>query len=278
MKQYEQRLQSARGALQEADHVIIGGGAGFSDAAGLKYSGTRFTENFSDFIKKYGLTDMYSSAFYPFKTEEERWAYWARHIRINRYATFVAPLYARLLQLVQCKAHFVITTNADHQFYKAGFSPEKIFRVQGDYAFLQCAKGCHDTLYDNEALIKELLASTHACRVPSALVPKCPVCGGRMDPHLRKDNFFIENEAWREAAQRYASFLKQCEGTRVVLLELGVGFNTPGIIRYPFEQFTYQNHGATLIRINRDQPRGIKENEAKTISFDEDMEEVMNAL
>ncbi len=278
MKTFEERLEQAKAAIEHADCVLLGAGAGLSDAAGLTYSGKRFEDNFADFIKRYGMTDMYSSAFYPFQTEEERWAYWARHIAVNRYNTPAAALYKELLRLLADKDYFVITTNVEHQFYKAGFSADKVFAVQGDYGYLQCAKACHGTLYDNEALVRELLASTHGCRIQTALIPKCPVCGGRMEVNLRKDNHFVEDENWRLALERCSDFVKEHSGKRIVFLELGVGYNTPGIIRFPFEQMTYANPSATLIRINRDYPHGAKENAKRTVSFDENMAEVIQAL
>lgn len=187
MKTFEQRLAQAKAAMDNADCILIA--AGLSDAAGLTYSGERFESNFADFIKRYGMTDMYTSAFYPFETEEEHWAYWARHIAVNRYDTPAAELYKELLRLISDKEYFVITTNVEQQFYKAGFSSEKNFAVQGDYGFLQCAKGCHDTLHDNEALVRTLLASTKNYKIPTELVPKCPICGSRMEVNLRKDNY-----------------------------------------------------------------------------------------
>ncbi len=278
MKPFAERLEQAKAAMKSAAGILLGAGAGLSDAAGLTYSGKRFEEHFADFIPRYGMTDMYSSAFYPFQTEEERWAYWARHIAVNRYDTPATELYKALCRLVSDKAYFVITTNVDHQFDKAGFPAGKIFAVQGDYGYLQCAQGCHDTLYDNEALVGTLLASTQGCKIPSALVPKCPVCGGKMEVNLRKDHYFVEDDRWRLAAERYVAFVKEYGGERIVFLELGVGYNTPGIIRFPFEQLTYANPSATLIRMNREYPQGARENAKRTISFDENMAEVISAL
>lgn len=257
---------------------MIGGGAGLSDAAGLHYSGKRFTDNFEPFIAKYGIKDMYTSSFCPFKTEEERWAYWAKHISINRYDTPATQLYLDLFQLAKRKKYFVITTNVEHQFYKAGFPDEKIFAVQGDYGFLQCAKGCHNKLYYNESLVKNMLIQTFDCRIATELVPYCPVCGGPMDVNLRKDSYFVEDEVWHDARDRYATFIEETNGKHIVYLELGVGFNTPGIIRLPFEQMTYRNPNATIIRVNTYHPDGAKENNDKTISFTEDMAKGIKAL
>lgn len=278
MLDYKDRLQRAAKAINSADYILIGGGAGLSDAAGLHYSGKRFTDNFTDFIEKYDFEDLYTSSFYLFKTQEERWAYWAKHISLNRYDTPATELYKDLFRLAQGKEHFVITTNVEHQFIKAGFPVEKVFAVQGDYGFLQCERGCHDTLYDNEKLIKAMIANTYDCRIPSALVPKCPVCGGEMDTNLRHSKDFVQDENWYAAESQYERFLKAGKDKQIVYLELGVGFNTPGIIRIPFEQLTFQNKNAALIRVNRDYPDGAKENTARTIAFSEDMVQIIKAF
>ncbi len=273
-----EHAKRAKAALDAAALLLIGGGAGLSAAAGLRYDGPRFTENFGDFIARYHMADMYTAAFYPFQTGEERWAYWGRHIGVNRYDPPALPLYRDLLALAGGKPYFAVTTNVDHQFYKAGFDPQRLFAVQGDYGLLQCAKACHGTLYGNEALVAELRANTADCKVPGALVPHCPVCGGPMEVNLRKDNCFVEDAAWHAAQGRYRQFLDGIGETPVVLLELGVGFNTPGIIRFPFEQLAHRLPNATLVRINRDNAGAIAENRHRTVCFDEDMREVLHAL
>lgn len=278
MKTYKERVKKASDALKNAEYILIGAGAGLSDAAGLKYSGKRFTDRFQDFIEKYGMEDLYSSSFYPFETIEEKWAYWARHISLNRFETPATELYKKLFDLVNEKKYFVLTTNVEHQFWKAGFPDEKIFATQGDYGYIQCAKGCHNKLYDDEELVRDMLRQTKDCMIPSELVPKCPVCGGEMDVNVRKDQYFIQDEAWDEACSNYRSFLKEIQNKKVVFLELGVGFNTPTIIRYPFEQMAYVNSNATIIRLNRNYPDGATENENKTITFEEDMMEVISGL
>jgi len=275
---YRNRCEKAKNVLEAAGVILIGGGAGLSDAAGLKFSGKRFTDNFASFIEKYGFKDLYTSSFYPFKTQEERWAYWAKHIAVNRYDEPPMELYQNLFTLVQDKEYFALTTNVDHQFVKSGFPEEKVFAVQGNYGFLQCEYGCHNTLYYNEDLIKEMIENTQDSKIPSALVPKCPVCGNEMDCNLRHTNDFVQDENWYKAEKQYTEFIKSCKDKKVVYLELGVGFNTPGIIRFPFEQMTYQNENATLIRINRDYPDGEKENSSRTISFTEDMSEIIKAF
>ena len=252
LKSYSRRLEELRRALDRAEHVVIGAGAGLSAAAGLEYSGRRFTDNFGDFIARYGFTDMYTSSFYPFRTEEERWAYWARHIRLNRYDTPATDLYRMLLRAVGKKEWFVITTNVDGQFEKAGFDRGRIFAVQGDYAYLQCAAGCHDRLYYNEEPVHEMSRNTEDCRIPSSLVPHCPVCGGPMDVNLRKDGNFVQDDRWYEGRERYRSFMQgACRGN-TLLLELGVGYNTPAIIRFPFEELASRHGDITLARVNRD--------------------------
>lgn len=278
MNNLEQRINAARTAIANSEAILIGGGAGLSAAAGLDYGGKRFTDNFADFIEKYGITDMYSGSFYPFETEVESWAHWARHINVNRYAMPATPLYQEIYELVRHKDYFVLSTNVESQFVKAGFPEKKVFEVQGDYAFIQCAKACHDTLYDNAEMIKEMLAATADCKIPVEMVPKCPVCGGSMDVNLRHNQYFVQDAAWYAAENRYKKFLETNQGKKLALLEFGVGFNTPGIIRYPFENMTYANQQATLIRFNRDYPLGPTENAGRTISFDEAIDTVVKAL
>ena len=276
MKYFVKRLDKAKKAIDEANYIVIGAGAGLSAAAGIEYSGKRFTDNFKDFIEKYSMTDMYSSGFYPFKTSEEKWAYWAKHIYLNRFQVGKTNLYQKLLKLVQNKDYFVITTNVEHQFWINDFEDERIFATQGDYGFLQCGEACHDKLYYDEDLVREMVEKTVDCKIPSDLIPFCPVCGAEMETNLRKDNLFVQDDKWYEANERYTNFLSKIGDDKVVFLELGVGFNTPSIIKYPFEQWTYDNDDATLIRINRDYPDAIKENESKTIGFDEDMDEIFD--
>ena len=275
---YTQRIEQAIKAIKNAEYVLIGAGAGLSDAAGLKYNGRRFTDNFKPFIEKYKFSDLYTSSFFPFKTEEEHWAYWAKHISLNRYETSATQLYRNVLKLVQQKDYFVITTNVDGQFSKAGFDAGKIFAVQGDYAFFQCAKGCHNKLYYNEKVILHMIAQTNDCKISSALVPHCPVCGGGMDVNLRKNNYFVEDNHWDVARESYNTFIHNAINSKTVLLELGVGFNTPGIIRYPFEKITFHYNHISLLRINNLYPFGITENINKTISFNEDMSNTINTL
>lgn len=274
---YESRLLRLSNALDRADYVVIGAGAGLSAAAGITYSGKRFTDNFTDFIAKYGLTDMYSSAFYPFKTEEERWAYWARHILMNRYDTPVTDLYCLLLNAVKEKDYFVITTNVDGQFEKSGFDKERIFAVQGDYAYMQCADGCHDKLYYDESLIREMVRQTKDCRIPTELVPHCPVCDGKMDVHVRKDRFFVQDNQWYASYERYQDYMEKACSGNTLLLELGVGYNTPTIIRFPFERLAAQRKNVTLVRINRDYPEA-QNLITNLLSFDENIGSILSDI
>ena len=275
MDKFVLRLDKAKKAIDEADHIIIGAGAGLSTAAGIEYTGERFERYFKDFIEEYGFTDMYSSGFYPFKTSEEKWAYWARHVFANRYDVGKTDVYQKLLKLVEDKDYFVLTTNVESQFWINGFEDERIFATQGDYGLLQCEKACHDKLYSNESQVMAWLDGTEDFKIPAELVPKCPVCGGEMDLNLRKDNYFVEDEKWHQMKSNYLNFLDKADGN-VVFLEIGVGFNTPVIIRYPFEQMTYNNENTTLIRLNLDYPQAIPENKDKTISFDENVEEILD--
>lgn len=250
---YEEQIEQASALIKEADFILIGAGAGASAAAGLVYSGKRFTDNFGEFIEKYGsmyMTDMYAAGFYSFPTQEAKWGYWSKHSMINRFLPPALPLYRQLYEIVREKEYFVLTTNVDHQFQKAGFRTERIFATQGDYGNIQCEKGCHPKIYDAEDLFYRMDQARHDCLVPSAMVPKCPVCGGNMTMHLRCDQYFVEDENWHEAAGRYYEFRKRAKREKGVLLELGVGFNTPTIIRFPFEKMVRENGNLSLIRLN----------------------------
>lgn len=275
---YLRRIEEARQAIASAEAVLVGAGAGFSAAAGLVYDGKEFRDYFADFIARFGITDLYTSSFYPYPSEEVRWAYWAKHVHMIRYAPPAMPLYRALLETVRAKEHFVITTNVDGQFRKAGFAPDRVFEVQGDYGLMQCRTPCHDRLYSNEQAVSAILPAISDCSIPSRLVPVCPVCGGPMDIHVRADASFIQDEAWHGMADRYERFLSRHARRRTVFLELGVGFNTPTIIRYPFEQMTYRNPQAVLIRLNKDYPDAIAENRRRTLSFGEDAAKVIGDL
>ena len=253
---YEDQIDRAAKNIRNTDCVIIGAGAGASTAAGIQYGGKRFTDNFAEFIKKYGeyyMTDMYAAGFYPYPSEEAKWGYWSKHALMNRFDPPALPLYTELYDIVKNKEYFVLTTNVDHQFYKAGFDEKRIYATQGDYGKIQCQKACHPKTYDAKDLFRKMDKARRDCLIPSELVPKCPVCGGNMAMNLRCDNYFVEDEAWHEAADRYAGFLEQNKDKKVVLLELGVGFNTPIIIRFPFEKMVRENSSYSLIRMNMDE-------------------------
>ena len=207
----------------------------------------------NEFIEKYGMQDMYSAGFYPFETEEERWAYWCRHSYVNRIEPPAMPLYKHLFEMVKDKDYFVLTTNVDHQFQKAGFQDEKIFATQGDYGLIQCMKGCHPKTYDAISMFTQMNQAQKNCKIPSYMVPRCPVCGGPMAMNLRCDQYFVEDDAWNQAAENYGKYLKKMKKGKVLLLELGVGFNTPMIIRFPFEKLVREHKNMKLVRLNRDE-------------------------
>ena len=245
------RTEKLRAALDEADAVVIGAGAGLSTSAGFTYDGERFRKYFADFEAKYGFHDMYSGGFYPYASPEEHWAYWSRYILINRYTDAPKPVYENLLRLVKDKDYFVITTNVDHCFQKAGFDKKRLFYTQGDYGLFQCSEPCCRETWDNEAIIRQMVAEQKDMKIPSALVPCCPHCGKPLTMNLRADDSFVEDEGWHAAAERYANFLRTREGQKILFLELGVGYNTPVIIKYPFWQMTAKNPRATYACINR---------------------------
>lgn len=275
---YWDKIAKAKQEIDNADAIVIGAGAGLSTSAGFTYSGKRFDENFPDFIKKYGFSDMYSAGFYPYDTLEEYWAYWSRYILINRYKDTPKSVYEDLYKLVRDKDYFVLTTNVDHCFQKAGFDKNRLFYTQGDYGLWQCSKPCHDKTYDNETIVKKMAAEQKNMRVPSELVPHCPVCGAPMSMNLRADDTFVEDEGWHAAAERYRSFLLRHNGMKVLYLELGVGGNTPGIIKYPFWQMTHDNPKAFYICINLPEAYAPAEIRHQSICIDDDIGKVLKTL
>lgn len=267
-----------RRALDSADAVLIGAGSGLSTAAGLTYTGERFERYFGDFIAKYHIPDMYAGGFYPFETLEEYWAWWSRHIFYNRYVDAPLPVYRDLLALVRDQDYFVLTTNVDHQFQRAGFDKKRLFYTQGDYGLWQCMQPCHNKTYDNEQTVRRMIEEQRDMRVPTELVPHCPVCGRPMTMNLRADDTFVEDEGWHAAAGRYADFLRRHEGLRVVFLELGVGGNTPGIIKYPFWRMTRDNPQATYVCINAGEAFAPHEISKQSLCIQGDIGEVLQRI
>ena len=264
-------MERLKAALRDCDAVVIGAGSGLSTAAGFTYTGERFEKYFSDFAQKYGIRDMYSGGFYPFPTQEEFWAYWSRYIYINRYMDAPKPVYDDLLNLVQDKDYFVITTNVDHCFQKAGFDKKRLFYTQGDYGLFQCSEPCCQETFDNEAVIREMVKRQENMKIPTELLPTCPHCGKPLTMNLRCDDTFVEDEGWHRAAERYENFLRTREGQKILFLELGVGYNTPVIIKYPFWHMTAKNPNASYVCINQGQAVCPQEIEQQAICIDADI-------
>lgn len=273
------KIRKLKEKIEQADTIIIGAGAGLSTSAGFTYSGERFTTYFSDFQQKYGFQDMYSGGFYPFDTFEEYWAYWSRYIYINRYMHAPKPVYDDLYNLVKDKDYFVLTTNVDHCFQKAGFDKHRLFYTQGDYGLFQCSEPCHQKTYDNEEIIKKMIkAQDSKMTIPSDLVPTCPKCGKPMTMNLRCDSTFVEDEGWHAAAGHYNEFLRRHEHTKTVFLELGTGYNTPGIIKYNFWNMTDTWEDAIYVCINLGEAGAPKEIDAKSICINEDIGKLLQDL
>ncbi len=264
--------------ITSAEKIVVGAGAGFSAASGHVYSGPRFTDNFSDFIAKYGYSDMYSAAFEPYKTLEEFWAYFSRHIMINRYDNAKAKAHIHLLKLIEHKDYFVLTTNVDHLFQKSGFDKQRLFYTQGDYGLFQCSIPCHIKTYDNEDIVKNMVNEQKDMRIPTELIPYCPVCEKPMTTNLRKDNTFVEDDGWVNAAKQYETFLNECKNSKTLFLELGVGQNTPGIIKYPFLQMTASWENSYYICINMEPTYIPHECASRALHIREDINTVFDSL
>lgn len=281
-------IEQLKQIISEAETVVIGAGSGLSTSAGFTYSGERFEKYFSDFAVKYGFQDMYSGGFAPFASLEERWAYWSRYIMINRYMDPPKPVYNNILSLVRNKDYFVLTTNVDHCFQKADFDKERLFYTQGDYGLFQCSEPCHQKNYDNEKQIRAMWEFRNEMKIPSELVPHCPVCGKPMSMNLRADDTFVTDEGWSKAANQYETFLQsrnitsrssQQEGAgNVLFLELGVGRNTPGIIKYPFWQMTAKNPNAQYVCINFGEAFAPYEIEKRSLCINDDIGGVLQEL
>ncbi len=275
---YSEKINELKQAIDRAEAVVIGAGAGLSTAAGLIYSGERFEKNFAEFIAKYHFHDMYSATFYRYESLEEYWAYMSRHIQINRYTAPVGKPYAELLDMVGDKDYFVITTNVDHQFQRAGVDKHKLFYTQGDYGLWQCSAPCHNQTYDNVETINAMIKEQKDLRVPTELVPHCPKCGQPMSMNLHCDHTFVQDDGWHAAHNRYEDFIRRHRNIKTLYLELGVGGNTPVIIKYPFWQMTAQNPAAIYACINLGEAVCPREIEKQSICISADIGEVMDSL
>lgn len=262
--------------LRNADGVMIGAGAGLSASAGLTYDGERFERYFADFHRKYGITDMYSGGFYPYSTPEEYWAWWSRHIYYNRYDVELGKPYVSLLEIVKDKDYFVLTTNVDHQFQIAGFDKKRLFYTQGDYGLWQCSKACHNKTYDNEDMVRRMVVEQENMKIPKALIPRCPVCGEPMTMNLRCDDTFVQDRGWYTAQSRYSDFVRQHRRAKMVYLELGVGDNTPVIIKYPFWKYTLENPNAAYVCVNLGQAYAPREIADRSLCLDADIGHILS--
>lgn len=275
---YSVQIDKLRTAIDNSDAVIIGAGAGLSAAAGFTYNDERFDKYFSDFKEKYGFDDMYYGGFYPYKTPEEFWAYWSRYIYINRYLDIPSDLYNRLYELVKDKDYFVLTTNVDHCFLKAGFDKKKLFYTQGDYGLFQCSEPCCNETFDNEELVRAMYEQQKDMKIPSKLIPCCPHCGKPLTTNLRCDDKFVQDDGWYEASKRYSDFIHSHKDSNLLYFEIGVGYNTPAIIKYPFWQMASQNPKSTYVCINKYDADCPKELERQSICINADIKRVINQI
>lgn len=273
-----QQIEQLQTEFQQTDAVLIGAGSGLSTSAGFTYSGERFQTYFGDFAEKYGIRDIYSGGFYPYSSLEEYWAWWSRHIYYNRYVDIPNSTYQKLLEIVKGKDYFVLTTNVDHCFQKAGFDKKKLFYTQGDYGLWQCSDPCHEKTYDNKETVLQMLKEQSDMRIPTELVPHCPVCGKPMTMNLRCDNTFVQDEGWYAAQDRYTDFLRRHKGLRVLYIELGVGANTPGIVKFSFWRMTAENPKATYACVNLGEAFAPTEIIDRSICINADIGEALNQL
>ena len=294
----EDGIEKLHEALQEADAVVIGAGAGLSTSAGFTYSGERFEKYFRDFEEKYGYHDMYSLGFYPYDSMEEFWGYWCRYIWINRYMPIPSRVYQDLLDLVKDKDYFVLTTNVDHCFQKSGFDKKRLFYTQGDYGLFQSSSpsgAAKYKTYDNYDIIRRMVLSEGyqigdyeelitpedteiRMTVPSNLVPVCPDDGNLMTTNLRSDDTFVQDDGWYAAQSRYHDFLRRHQGLKTLFLEAGVGGNTPTIVKYNFWKMTYEWPEATYACLNLGEAVAPKEIEKKSICIDGDIGTILKEL
>ena len=272
---YWDKISHVKAKFESADAVLVGIGAGMSTAAGLTYSGERFHKYFDDFHQKYNITDMYSGGFYPFESLEEFWAWWSRHVFYNRYDVEVGSPYKDLMELLKDRNYFVITTNVDHQMQMAGVDKSRFYYMQGDYGLFQCSKPCHDKTYDNESEIRAMIRDQKDMKIPSELIPHCPKCGEPMAMNLRIDSTFAQDTGWYAAQNQYANFVDENKDKNILLLELGVGYNTPTIIKYPFMRMTHNNSHALYVPVNMEKPPVPIEIAKQTISFADDIAKVL---
>lgn len=281
---YEEQIMQAADMIQKADYVLMGAGAGLSTAAGAVYGGTWFEKNFKEFKEKYGngpyMQDMYSAGFHPYPDEESFWGYWSKQAILGGIDLDVTPLYKDILKLLKDKRTFCLSTNADGQFQKAGYKEEQIFCTQGDYFHIQCQKACHQRTYNAVKLFKQMDQARKSCQIPTYMVPKCPICGGPMTMNLRCDQYFVQDEAWYQAEKRFGDFLNEAlkSQKKLLLLELGVGFNTPTIIRFPFEKLVKENKQVNLIRLNLNEAVIPESIEQQAVGINKDIKQTIKDL
>ena len=275
IENFSEQFDALKNVIEAADAVVIGAGAGLSTSAGFEYTGERFHRYFSDFEEKYGFHDMYSGGFYHYQTPEEYWAYWSRYIFYNRYVDPPKSAYADLLKIVKDKDYFVITTNVDHCFQKAGFDKKRLFYTQGDYGLFQCSKPCCQETFENKDMIQKMVTEQSDMRIPAELLPLCPHCGKPLTMNLRSDDKFVEDQGWHRASERYKNFLHTRQSQKILFLELGVGHNTPGIIKYPFWQMTAENPKAVYACVNYGDAYVPEEIAKRSICINADIGEIL---
>ncbi len=275
---YETEIERLSEAIQTADAIIVGAGSGLSTSAGFDYGGERLKKYFGDFVEKYGMRDMYTGCFADFENREERWAYWSRWAWIHRYNPLPKDTLEVLHQLLEEKDYFVLTTNIDHTFQRAGFEKEKLCYTQGDFGLFQCSRPCHYDTYDNYEILKAMHEQEKDMKVPTELIPHCPKCGAEMDFNLYWDDTFVRDEGWHIAHDRYEKYLYHHRHGKILYLELGVGFNSPGVIKIPFWQMAAENEDAIFASVNLSNPCYPQMLGNRAIVISHDIDDVIRKL
>jgi NAD-dependent SIR2 family protein deacetylase len=266
--------------IHEADRVVIGAGSGLSAAAGLDFGDRAdFAARFPALVKR-GLKAAYEMIGYSDLSEAAFWGYWAVHVTQMRFADGRNPVYEGLRRLVAGKDRFVLTSNVDAMFVRNGFDPERVWSIQGDYAFMQCLRPCTPEVWPSEPVLQRALAAidseTQEVGDPDC-IPRCIRCGGDVFLNVRGGRWFVENP-YQAQMERWRRWINGKSNERLLLMDIGSGFNTPGVIRWPMERMALQVPTARLVRINPQDARVPHESGGRGLSLSTGAREAIDAI